>query len=583
MQLAGAGREMGRMDRRFGSDLIVEMLGRLGIEAVSLNPGASFRGLHDSLVALDGPSPILALHEGVAVAIAHGYAKATGRPMAALVHNLVGLQHASMGIFNAFSDNAPLIVLGGAGPMDSTRRRPWIDWVHTPTIQNTTVRDFTKWDAAPASLDAVPDAMLRAYRIARTLPEGPTYVALDALVQEQSVPEGFDLGPVPTSVPSSFGPPLEVLERFAHALSSAKHPLIIADGVGRSQAAYEALIQLADRLAVGVVDLGARHSFPNTHPCDVTFDREAELAAADVVLVLEPRDLAFAIQGTDHVRRRSVPLLDPAAQVLCIGTNDLAHRGFIDREPVIRNVESAVGDVEIAVPQLLDLVRPAGAATIGQRRLALIERHRAMRAASSSLVGEGRAEITPGALAAATWEAVREGPWQLAFPAFRNWARRTWELDRFRCQLGGSGGAGLGYGPGATVGAALAHRDDDTLVVSLQPDGDLLYAPMALWTAAHHRLPLLMVVEDNASYGADRLHQARVARSRSRPVDDVGVGIDIEDPRVDIAALGTAFGVGSLRVRDQADLVPTLVRAAGIARDEGLPVLVQVPVSRPDL
>jgi benzoylformate decarboxylase/acetolactate synthase-1/2/3 large subunit len=571
------------MQTTFGSDLVVGVLDRLGIEAVALNPGASFRGIHDSLVSMEGPAPILALHEGVAVAIAHGYAKATGRPMAALVHNLVGLQHASMGIFNAFSDNAPVVILGGAGPMDTTRRRPWIDWVHTPTIQNSTVRDFTKWDAAPASLEAVPDALIRAHRIARTLPEGPTYVAIDALLQEQEVPEGFELGTVPTSVPSTFGPPLEMLERFASLLSNASRPLIIADGVGRSERAYEALILLAEELAIGVVDLGARHSFPNTHPCDVTFGREAELKAADVILVLEPRDLGYAIQSTDHVDRRSVDLVDPSARILCIGTNDLSHRGFIDREPVVRDVESAIGDVDLAVPLLLDLVRPADRAAVERRRVALAERSRALRERQAGLVSARPGEISPAVLAAATWDAVRDGPWQLAFPAFRNWARSTWHLDRFRCHLGGSGGAGLGYGPGATVGAALAHRNDDTLVVSLQPDGDLLYAPMALWTAAHHRLPLLMVVEDNASYGADRLHQTRVAMSRGRSVADAGIGIDIEDPRVDIAALGAAFGVETHLVQHPSELAPALSRGARTAREDGLPVVVHVGVSRPEL
>lgn len=569
------------MRSEYGSDVVVEVLAGLGVEAVALNPGASFRGIHDSLVELDGPEPILTLHEGVAVAVAHGYAKAAGRPMAALVHNLVGLQHAAMGVFNAFSDNAPMIVLGGSGPADTTRRRPWIDWVHTPTIQNSTVRDIVKWDAAPASLDALPDALVRAHRIARTLPEGPTYVAVDALIQEQRLPADFDLGQVPTSVPSSYGPPAEVLERFARLLSRAKQPLIVADGVGRSRAAYDALIDLADRLAIGVVDLGARHSFPNTHPCDVTFDRENQLAAADVVLVLEPRDLSYAIQGTDHDGRRPVQLLDDDAVVLCIGTNDLAHRGFIDREPVVRNVESAVGDVGVALPQLLEMVGNVPLSTIRARREALRARSAEIRHEQAEIARRPGEGITPGRLAAATWDAVRDGPWQLAFPAFRNWARRTWEFDSFGCHLGGSGGAGLGYGPGAVVGAALAHRDDDTLVVSLQPDGDLLYAPMALWTAAHHRLPLLMVVEDNASYGADRLHQARVARARGRSLEHASVGIDIDDPTIDVRGLAASLGVRAFSVGGEAELAGTLSRAAGLVREDGEPTVVHVPVTRP--
>src|ERR687887_2709579 len=172
---------------RYGSDLVVDLLRAAGVEYVALNPGATFRGIHDSLVNYGERKPehILTNHEEIAVALAHGYAKAKGRPMAAIVHDIVGLQHASMAIFNAFCDRAPILVLGATGPMDAARRRPWIDWIHTALVQGTQVRDYVKLDDQPSSVAAVPEALLRCWRLACTEPRGPVYLCLDAGLQEE--------------------------------------------------------------------------------------------------------------------------------------------------------------------------------------------------------------------------------------------------------------------------------------------------------------------------------------------------------------------------------------------------------------
>ncbi len=160
---------------QYGSDVIVDMLHACGITYAACNPGASFRGLHDSIVNYGGnrmPELIECCHEEISVAMAHGYAKASGTLMAALLHNIVGLQHASMALFNAWCDRAPVLALGATGPMDSMQRRPWIDWIHTALVQGTLVRDYVKWDDQPHSLASVPESFLRAYRIAQTDPQG---------------------------------------------------------------------------------------------------------------------------------------------------------------------------------------------------------------------------------------------------------------------------------------------------------------------------------------------------------------------------------------------------------------------------
>ena len=174
----------------FGSDVVAEVLRDLDIPYIALNPGASYRGLHDSLVNHIGnaaPQMLLCLHEEIAVAIAHGYAKVTGKAMAAAVHSNVGLFHATMAIFNAWCDRMPVLILGATGPVDAAKRRPWIDWIHTAADQGAIVRNYTKWDDQPASPAAAREALLRAFWLANTAPQGPVYINLDADMQESAL------------------------------------------------------------------------------------------------------------------------------------------------------------------------------------------------------------------------------------------------------------------------------------------------------------------------------------------------------------------------------------------------------------
>ena len=195
----------------FGSDVVAETLRALDIPYIALNPGASYRGLHDSLVNYLGnerPQMLLCLHEEAAVAIAHGYAKVTGKAMAAAVHSNVGLMHATMAIFNAWCDRMPMVMLGATGPVDAIKRRPWIDWIHTARDQGALVRGYTKWDDQPASPVAAREAVLRADWIANTAPRGPTYVNLDAEMQEDKLAE-----PLPPIDAKRFMPPVEARRR----------------------------------------------------------------------------------------------------------------------------------------------------------------------------------------------------------------------------------------------------------------------------------------------------------------------------------------------------------------------------------
>jgi thiamine pyrophosphate-dependent acetolactate synthase large subunit-like protein len=574
----------------FGSDLIVDVLRRLGIEYAALNPGATFRGLHDSIVNYGGnrgPELIQCGHEEIAVAMAHGYAKATGRPMAAILHDLVGLQHGSMAIFNAWCDRVPLLVLGGTGPMAVEQRRPWIDWIHTALVAGQTVRDYVKWDDQPASLASIPEALLRAYRITTTEPCGPVYVCFDAALQEMRMTEALAVPDV-----ARFQPPARLqaddaaLDEAAAVLVAARFPVIVAEYVGRHPDAAAALVELAEALAAPVIDLYAhgRGNMPNTHPLDLTEAAAEVLGAADAVLALDVQDLFGALARVDRVTRRAEPIVPPGARIVRVSLDDLAIRSWAADYQRVTPVDLPIlADTALALPALVErvrrLARDGGDRRARRERLAA--RHAALRQAARAAADRVWHEtpISPARLAAEVWEAISGQDWVLVYGVLDGWPRRLWEWERHDRYLGYSGGAGLGYGPGASLGAALAHRADDRLCLAFQPDGDLLYTPQALWTAAHHAIPLLVIVCNNRTYGNDEVHQAVIARARGRPVENRVIGIRLDDPPVDYATMAQSFGVHAEGpIETPAQIGPALARAVRRVLRDRQPVLVDVVI-----
>lgn len=557
---------------RWGSDLVVETLDALGIDFVALNPGASFRGVHDSLAHARRPELVMTLFEGVAVAVAHGYAKAAGRPMAVALHDLVGLQHGAMALFNAFADQVPMLVIGGSGPADTARRRPWIDWIHSAATQGQFIRELVKWDDEPASIHAVVPSLQRAHLLATAAPCGPTYVALDALLQEADIDAASHAGGH-LRAPGRLGPDPGAVAEAGRLLARAARPLIVADLTGRTRAGFQALGQLVERTGARVVDLGSAFNFPNNHPADGTEQHGALLGETDLVLAVDVRDHQLALGSMRHDSHGWRPLVDDDATVISIGLNALLHRGFLDREGSAPIDLEIVAESSLALPALVDAV---------DRNLGSGLANAPWRYSSEPPFGSGAlrdpAGSSLGRLAVAAWDAVRGGPWLLANGDLHGWVRRTWTLSDFGCYLGHSGGGGLGYGPGAAIGAALARRDDEALVVSFQSDGDLFYNASAMWTAAHHRLPVLWIVANNRTYGQDRMHQALMAANRNRS-HDVAIGIDIDDPAIDVAGLARAQGIeawGPVDTHDPGRLSETLARAARVVRTERRPALVDV-------
>lgn len=578
----------------YGSDYVVDLIAALGLEYAAFNPGATFRGLHDSIVNYGGnrrPEVIACTHEEVSVAIAHGYAKALGRPMAAVVHNVVGLQHASMAIFNAYVDRAPVVVLGATGPMDTTRRRPRIDWIHTALVQGNLVRDFVKWDDQPASLAAVPESLARAHRIAMTPPYGPVYVCLDADLQEQPLtgepPPGFD--PRAVAPPTGLQADEASLERTTEWLVAAERPVILADHVGRTPAGVLALTELAEALGAPVIDCGERQGFITTHDLDLTGAQAELLGEADLVLALDVQDLFGQLSTLDRQTRTVCSRLQDGARVVHYTLEGLNVRSLIgDFQRVQPEDLRVAADTARAVPALAERCRERvgsensrATELRAERRAGLEQRHHQLRATWREQALEQRRQRPLGtaATALAVWEAIGAGgrPWLLANGTLNGWARRVWDWDQPNLFLGRSGGAGLGYGIGAALGGALAHRSDDTLVVDLQSDGDLLFTPGALWTAAHHQLPLLVVMWNNRSYYNSEEHAISMAKARNRPLERAGIGTWITDPNVDFATLARSMGVhGEGPIETFADLGPALERAVRVVGEQRRPALVDV-------
>ncbi len=532
----------------WGSDAVAAMLRALDVPYLALNPGASFRGLHDSLVNYLGnerPQMLLCLHEESAVAIAQGYAKVTERMMGAVVHSNVGLMHASMAIFNAWCDRVPMLVLGATGPWDAAKRRPWIDWIHTASDQGALVRDYTKWDNQPGSVPAAYEALMRAAQIAQTAPRGPTYVNLDAALQEAKV------GPLPAlpdvarfQIPDPVLPAKESIERAAKLLSAAKNPAILMGRVSRDEKAWQARVALAEKLQAKVfTDIKTGAAFPTDHPLHAappaTFPDGKLLRDCDVVLSLDWVDTA----GTLKAAWGEAPI---GAKVIRVSVDQHLHRGWsMDYQGLPPADVYMLCEPDVAVPLLVDAVKARTAAVPPKQELPANTSDqlsiRALADAFNELTGGMEICLTKLPLG-----------WNGAYRHFRH------PLD----YLGADGGGGVGAGPGLTVGAALALKGNRRMVVGICGDGDFLMGVTAVWTAAHYKLPCLFIVANNRSFYNDEMHQERVAKERGRPVENKWIGQRIDEPDIDLAMMARAQGaIGIGPVTKVSELKSSLEKA----------------------
>lgn len=516
----------------WGSDAIAAMLRALDIPYLALNPGASYRGLHDSIVNYIGntqPQMLLCLHEESAVSIAQGYAKASDRMMGCVLHSNVGLMHASMSIFNAWCDRIPILLLGATGPWDAAKRRPWIDWLHTVADQGALIRDYTKWDNQPASVPATFEALLRAVQIADTAPRGPTYVNLDAAIQEAKI------GPMPQlpdprrfRAPASVLPAPELLEQAAKLLADAKNPVILMGRASRSEIGWKQRVALAEKLQAKVLtDLKMPAAFPTDHALHpvapgVFFSPAGckLLREADVVLALDWYDLAGALKqawGSEPI----------CARIINVSPDQHVHRGWsMDHQGLPPVDVYMLCETDPVVPLLTDRVKARPAAAVQSRAV--------LPAADPSVV-------SIRALADAV-NAATEGLDVCFTHLPLGWNGEYRHFHHPMDYIGLNGGGGIGAGPGISVGAGLALKGSGRIPVGILGDGDFLMGVTALWTAAHYQIPCLILVANNRSFYNDEVHQERVAKERSRPVENKWIGQQINQPDIDLAMMARAQG-----------------------------------------
>jgi thiamine pyrophosphate-dependent acetolactate synthase large subunit-like protein len=557
----------------FGSDVVAEVLRDLDIPYIALNPGASYRGLHDSLVNHIGnaaPQMLLCLHEEAAVAIAHGYAKVTGKAMAAAVHSNVGLFHATMAIFNAWCDRMPIIILGATGPVDAAKRRPWIDWIHTTADQGAIVRNYTKWDDQPASPAAAREALLRASWLSNAAPQGPVYINLDAEMQEAALEK-----PLPPCDAGRYMPavvnaaPADLISQAAEWLARAKHPVILAGRVSRDVTAWRQRVALAEALGARVTtSLKVGAAFPTDHPLHV--DAPMNFTQDELTPVLKEADVILSLDWVDLAGILKPLGGPPAAKMIQVSLDHQLHNGWSMDYQALPPVDLFISaDPDHATTALLHAIGPAlakGAAggssrplhepkggEKGERALGVEDLAHALRGA----VGERCVTLTHLPLS-----------WQASFWHFRH------PLDF----VGSDGGGGVGGGPGISVGAALALKGSGRLPIGICGDGDFLMSVTSLWTAVHYRIPLLIVVANNRSFYNDEVHQERMAIMRNRPVDNKWIGQKMLDPEIDLAGLARAQGARGFGPITRADAMSKAFAEAIAAVDAGEVAVVDVRI-----
>jgi acetolactate synthase-1/2/3 large subunit len=568
---------------RTGSDFMVDVLKSLGFDYICANPGSSFRGIHESVINYGGnerPELITCCHEESSVAIGHGYAKVEGRPLGVFAHGTVGLQHAAMAIYNAWCDRVPVYVMLG-NQLDATMRRPGAEWAHSVQDAASMVRDYTKWDDTPMSLAHFAESAVRAYKIALTPPMAPVVLVLNAEMQEQPLGSSAKI-PIPKlAVPAAPQGDSGAVAEVARLLVNAEHPVIVADRLARTPAAIRHLIELAELLQAGVIDQGGRMNFPTRHPLNLSQARA--IADADVILGLELSDF-WGVVNTfrDQLNRGSRPTTKKGTRLISITSGDLYMRANYQDFQRFTEVDLAVAaDGEATLPALVEAVKRLVTA---DRKRAFESRGAKLREASAAALERARLDasyawdaspVSTARLCAEVWGQIKNEDWALV-NGTGGWARRLWDFDKPYQWIGGSGGAGVGYGAPAAVGAALAHKRHGRLAVNIQADGDLMYAPGVLWTAAHHRIPLLSVMHNNRAYHQELMHVQKMCNRHSRGIDRGRIGSELVDPPIDFAKVAQGFGVHAEGpITDPKDLGPAISRAVQVVK-KGEPALVDV-------
>jgi acetolactate synthase-1/2/3 large subunit len=578
---------------RPGSDFMVDVIKTLDIKYLPANPASSYRGIHESLINYGKntmPEFLTCTHEESGVGIAHGYYKIANKPLMTVCHGTVGLMHATMNVYNAFCDRAPVIVLAG-NDLDAAHRPPGVPTVHSAQDINAIVRDFTKWDDTPVSAQHFAQSFVRAYQIATTPPCAPVVLSLDdGLAQEPIRDYGQKLY-IPKFVPTA-APQGEsgAVREAARLLVSAERPVIVADRAVNTQNGINLLVQLAELLQAPVVRQRGRLNFPTTHylgrPASV-------IEQADVIIGLELTDYwatvnKFVDNNAEGVGTIS-SAIKPGTKLISIGALQLMTKSNYQEFQRFQSVDVPIaGDVEATLPSLIEAVKLALTAernnVIAQRGDAIRKDHEKGRdnVKQAAAIAWDASPISTARLCMEIYAQIKDLDWSLVPSSgdVSGWPLRLWAMDKHYHWTGTSGGYGVGWGAPASVGGALANRDAGRFSVAIQSDGDLMYAPGALWTAARHKIPLLSVMHNNRGYHQEVMHVQRLSNFRNRVANtgnDLGpIGTSIMNPDIEYHKLAESMGWWAKGpITDPAALGPAIKEAVAVVKS-GQPALLNV-------
>ena len=573
---------------RSGSDFMVDVLKSLDLDYICSNPGSSIRGLHESVINYGGnrkPEFITCLHEESSVGMAHGYAKIEGKPIAVMAHGTVGLQHASMAIYNAFCDRVPVYLIVGNN-LEAAKRKPGVEWDHSVQDAAAMVRDYVKWDDQPISLTDFADSAARAYKIAMTPPLMPVLLVADAELQENPIVKDAELRVAKVALPSAPQGDSAAVAEVAQLLVAAEKPVIIADRVARTPAAMGLLVELAEALQAPVIDQAARLNFPTRHPLNQTERGRSFIAEADVILGLEVIDFYGTVHSfRDQIYRTSAPTTRSNVKLISISSGDLYTKSNYQDFQRYQEIDLAIAaDAEATLPSLTEQIK-----RLSDDNRKTIFRDRGAKLASAHQSGLKAARtaatyawdaspVSTARLSQEIWAQIKHYDWSLvsAVQFLSNWPLRLWNFDKPYQFIGAAGGFGIGYGAPAAAGAALANRKYGRLSVNIQGDGDLMYAPGILWTSARYHIPVLNIMHNNRAYHQEVMQIQIMANRHNRGIDRAGIGTTMTDPNIDFKKLAESMGMyAEGPISDPKELGPALQRAIAVV-NRGEPALIDV-------
>jgi thiamine pyrophosphate-dependent acetolactate synthase large subunit-like protein len=552
---------------RPASDFMVDIFKSLELEYMFSMCASSFMGIHESVLNYAGnksPQSITCTHEEISVAMANGYAKIEGKPVLVCAHATVGAQHAAMALYDAWCDRVPIyLVLGNT--TDAADRQGEVFWLHSAQDPCALLRDMTKWDDNPASLSHFAESAVRAYKIAMTPPMGPVAIVVDEKMQEEHVPADARIPKL--SIPTPPAADSGAIAEAARLLVAAENPVILAGRAARTPAGLELMVALAETLQAGVVDSRRRLNFPTRHPLSGGAPNEA-----DVVLALEAGDIANVAA---QARRRG-------AKVVSITATHLFQRSnYQDFQRYAEVDLSVAADAEASLPALIEEIRRLTTAArqeaFRQRgaRIAEANRRSYEQARTDATYGWNASPISTARLSMELWAQLKNEDWSYV-TGWVNWPLRLWDFSKHHQYIGRAGGEGVGYYAPASVGAALANKKHGRISVSIQPDGDLMVAPGALWTAAKYQIPLLIVMQNNRAYHQEVMWFQRAALQRNRSLELTQEGFGLGNPNIDFAKMAESLGLGSSGpIADPKELAAAIRRGIDVVK-RGEPYLIDV-------